>query len=65
MEIVSKLLRTLTKVFSDADLFSNPVSIDLLSELYLMGPLLLSVTNSNRLAFALDHRDGGWNDTSS
>ena len=49
MEIVSKLLRTLTKVFSDADLFSNLVTIDLLSELYLMVPLLLLVTSSNRL----------------
>ena len=49
MEIVSKLLRTLTKVFSDANLFSNLVTIDLLSELYLMVPLLLLVTNSNRL----------------
>ena len=29
--------RTLTKVFSDANLFSNLVTIDLLSELYLMG----------------------------
>ena len=49
MEIVSKLLRTLTKVFSDADLFSNPVTIDLLSELYLMVPLLLLARSSNRL----------------
>ena len=49
MEIVSKILRTLTKVFSDANLFSNLVTIDLLSELYLMEPLLLLVTNSNRL----------------
>ena len=31
------------------NLFSNLVTIDLLSELYLMGPLLLLVTNSNRL----------------
>ena len=45
MEIVSKLLRTLTKVFSDANLFSNLVTIDLLSELYLMVPLLLLVSN--------------------
>ena len=43
------LVRTLTKVFSDANLFSNLVTIDLLSELYLMVPLLLLVTNSNRL----------------
>ena len=43
MEIVSKLLRTLTKVFSDANLFSNLVTIDLLSELYLMVPLWLLV----------------------
>ena len=52
MLIVSKLLRTLTKVFSDANLFSNLVTIDLLSELYLMVPLLLLVTNSNRDSFA-------------
>ena len=43
-------VRTPTNVFtSDANLFSNLVTIDLLSELYLMVPLLLLVTNSNRL----------------
>ena len=47
MEIVSKLLRTLTNVFSDANLFSNLVTIDLLSELYLM-----VFSNSNSLAFS-------------
>ena len=40
LETVLKLLRTLTKVFSDANLFSNLVTIDLLSELYLMVPLV-------------------------
>ena len=43
MEIVSKLLRTLTKVFSDANLFSNLVTIDLLSELALQLYLYLMV----------------------
>ena len=36
MEIVSKLLRTLTKVFSDANLFSNLVTIDVLKLMRLL-----------------------------
>ena len=45
MEIVSKLLRTLTKVFSDEYLFSNLVTIDVLMELYPMVPLVAKVTH--------------------
>ena len=44
MEIVSKLLRTLTKVFSDANLFSNLVTTDVLMELYPMAPFMMIVT---------------------
>ena len=56
MEIVSKTSSDAHQSFQRCELvFSNLrnlVTIDLLSELYLMVPLLLLVTNSNRLTFA-------------